>query len=267
MGVRIVGRKNKRKRSAYSRKMRTNPKRLITKGPEQVHKSPVIQGTEIVQEERSGIVPHRGEIWFAELGEHPGTSVQEGCLSISVRKKHICIRIYPACNSIVFPAHFHDLSGNCNASVLVPFRVCNINRALYKIKILLCKMSHFLRSHARGILEPENDSGGVCQERVPFVIRVIVSCNKKAPQFPVIHDIWQTPSFMAEIICRENACRFAGHDLVSAKIPDCGNVNPDFPPLMDGIQIGEGYFPCKDTGIRKLFLAVMVKIRQFLCIA
>lgn len=74
-----MGRKNKRKKSAYSRKMRTNPKRLITKRPEQVHKSPVIQGTEIVQEEQSGIVPHRGEIWFAELGEHPGTSVQEGC--------------------------------------------------------------------------------------------------------------------------------------------------------------------------------------------
>lgn len=74
-----MGRKNKRKRSAYSRKMRTNPKRLIAKKPEQVHKSPVIQGTADGQEEHVGITPHRGEIWFAELGEHPGTSVQEGC--------------------------------------------------------------------------------------------------------------------------------------------------------------------------------------------
>ena len=33
----------------------------------------------IEQNKGSDRLPHRGEIWFAEFGSHPGTSVQEGC--------------------------------------------------------------------------------------------------------------------------------------------------------------------------------------------
>lgn len=60
-----MGRKNRRKQSAYTRKMRIDPKRLISKPYRPV--------------EHSNLVPHRGEVWFAELGKHPGTCVQEGC--------------------------------------------------------------------------------------------------------------------------------------------------------------------------------------------
>lgn len=77
-----MGRKNKRKRSAYSRKMKTNPKRLITKKQEPIHKKPIVGETVADgggQEEQTHMTPRRGDIWFAELGEHPGTSVQEGC--------------------------------------------------------------------------------------------------------------------------------------------------------------------------------------------
>ena len=64
-----MGRKNRRKESAYSRKMR-NPEKLISK-PQ----------TDIVH---SGVAPDRGDIWFAELGKHPGTSVQEGCRPVFI---------------------------------------------------------------------------------------------------------------------------------------------------------------------------------------
>lgn len=60
-----MGRKNNRKKSAYSRKLRINPKRLISR-PHSFT-------------EHSDLTPHRGDVWFAEFGEHPGTSVQEGC--------------------------------------------------------------------------------------------------------------------------------------------------------------------------------------------
>lgn len=64
-----MGRKNRRKESAYSRKMR-NPEKLISK-PQ----------TDIVH---NGAAPVRGDIWFAELGKHPGTSVQEGCRPVFI---------------------------------------------------------------------------------------------------------------------------------------------------------------------------------------
>lgn len=65
-----MGRKNRRKESAYSRKMRLNPEKLISK-PQ----------TDTVH---SGKAPVRGDIWFAELGKHPGTSVQEGCRPVFI---------------------------------------------------------------------------------------------------------------------------------------------------------------------------------------
>lgn len=65
-----MGRKNNRKKSAYSRKLRINPKRLISQ-PRSFT-------------EHSDLTPHRGDVWFAELGEHPGTSVQEGCRPVLI---------------------------------------------------------------------------------------------------------------------------------------------------------------------------------------
>ena len=69
-----MGRKNKRRKSSYSRKMKTNPKKLIMRQ----------QNTYDVTHSRSETehldrVPQRGDIWFVELGCHPGTSVQDGC--------------------------------------------------------------------------------------------------------------------------------------------------------------------------------------------
>ena len=71
-----MGRKNRRKKSSYSRKLRVNPKRLISRKPEQVHNN---EDSSVRQTQHSDLMPQRGEVWFAELGEHPGTSVQEGC--------------------------------------------------------------------------------------------------------------------------------------------------------------------------------------------
>ena len=69
-----MGRKNKRRKSSYSRKMKINPKKLIMRQ----------QNTYEVTHSRSEAehpdrVPQRGDIWFVELGCHSGTSVQDGC--------------------------------------------------------------------------------------------------------------------------------------------------------------------------------------------
>ena len=36
------------------------------------------------EERRSYRIPHRGEVWFADLGCHPGTSVQDGCRPVFI---------------------------------------------------------------------------------------------------------------------------------------------------------------------------------------
>lgn len=106
-----MGRKNRRKRSAYMRKMKTNPKALISKPANTRHDmmpdtiSDAISDTgggEGRQPEdnklhdgacgnahtaytihadytEAGRIPARGDIWYVELGEHPGTNVQNGC--------------------------------------------------------------------------------------------------------------------------------------------------------------------------------------------
>ena len=69
-----MGRKNKRRKSSYSRKMKINPKKLIMRQ----------QNTYEVTHSRSEAghpdrVPQRGDIWFVQLGCHSGTNVQDGC--------------------------------------------------------------------------------------------------------------------------------------------------------------------------------------------
>lgn len=61
-----MGRKNRRKKSTVSRKLKINPKKLISNP----NNNPTVHST---------LTPARGDVWFAEFGSHPGTSVQEGC--------------------------------------------------------------------------------------------------------------------------------------------------------------------------------------------
>ena len=66
-----MGRKNRRKKSTVSRRLKINPKKLISKP----NNNPTIH---------SETMPARGDVWFAELGSHPGTSVQEGCRPVVI---------------------------------------------------------------------------------------------------------------------------------------------------------------------------------------
>lgn len=102
-----MGRKNRRKKSSYSRKMKTNPKMLVTKqktftysygsvarhagdsdpsnNPDHSDHSDYSDNRDRVN--RSGSLDHspsRGEVWFADLGFHPGTSVQDGCRPVFI---------------------------------------------------------------------------------------------------------------------------------------------------------------------------------------
>lgn len=87
-----MGRKNKRKKSVYSRRMKTNPKKLINHKTGTTyswldHSFVKAVGNSIDRSTNnmlSNRAPIRGDIWFADLGSHPGTSVQGGCRPVFI---------------------------------------------------------------------------------------------------------------------------------------------------------------------------------------
>ena len=78
-----MGRKNKRRKSSYSRKMKINPKKLIMRQQNTYdvthRRSEAKHFDRRTDTELLDRIPQRGDIWFVELGCHPGTSVQDGC--------------------------------------------------------------------------------------------------------------------------------------------------------------------------------------------
>ena len=82
-----MGRKNRRKKSSYSRKMKVDPKRLIIKKTYSAFPGTDGGGTGLAGcagYDESGRIPQRGDIWFVDLGFHPGTSVQDGCRPVVI---------------------------------------------------------------------------------------------------------------------------------------------------------------------------------------
>ena len=65
-----MGRKNKRKKTEYRDRLGFNPWKYIT-----VYS----RSSDSHNSERHCRQPHRGDVWYADLGEHPGTHVQSGC--------------------------------------------------------------------------------------------------------------------------------------------------------------------------------------------
>lgn len=89
-----MGRKNKRKKSEYRTRLGFNPKKYVPG-----HCSSSSQASQTNQARPAsppdpslprhilnGIqrCPRRGDIWFADLGEHPGTSIQSGCRPVLI---------------------------------------------------------------------------------------------------------------------------------------------------------------------------------------
>ena len=74
-----MARKNNRLKTEYHRGLGFDPRKYITAPTKPVHyKHPVTDRT-----------PQRGDIWFANLGSHPQSSVQSGCRPVIVISNNI----------------------------------------------------------------------------------------------------------------------------------------------------------------------------------
>ena len=76
-----MGRKNKRKRTEYRIRLGFNPWKYIA--PAAVYQEPG-RYTEPIYYRHSSRTPQRGDIWFADLESHSGTSIQCGCRPVLI---------------------------------------------------------------------------------------------------------------------------------------------------------------------------------------
>lgn len=99
-----MGRKNKRKKSEYGKPLHTNKyidqigrkkakpaqagkaeeKQIPTVASGSISVSGNAPASAVEFTHTASRCPQRGDIWFADLGKHPGTSVQEGCRPVFI---------------------------------------------------------------------------------------------------------------------------------------------------------------------------------------
>ena len=78
-----MGRKNRRNGIEYRQRLGFNPEKYITK--KEIIRNRQRSSYHPARKEKPAYrIPYRGEIWVAQLGSHPNTSVQEGCRPVLI---------------------------------------------------------------------------------------------------------------------------------------------------------------------------------------
>ena len=109
-----MGRKNKRKRSEYRDRLGFNPRKYVRYSADHDRKddrplsAPINIGMKI---------PKRGDIWFADLGFHPGTSVQDGCRPVLVISNDLGNRFSDTINVLPMTRHLKRQDLPCHTQI------------------------------------------------------------------------------------------------------------------------------------------------------
>ena len=102
-----MARKNKRLKTEYHRGLGFDPRKYITAPAKPVHyKHPDTDRT-----------PQRGEIWFANLGSHPQSSVQSGCRPVIVISNNIGNAHADTVNALPLTRHVKRLNLPCHTEL------------------------------------------------------------------------------------------------------------------------------------------------------
>ena len=62
-------------------------------------------------------MPHRGDIWFADLGSHPGTSIQAGCRPVFIVSNDIGNSYAETLNVLPMTRHLKKLGLPCHVEL------------------------------------------------------------------------------------------------------------------------------------------------------
>ena len=128
-----MGRKNRRKSTEYHKGLGFNPKKYLNTAIYKSHKNHIIRK------------PKRGDIWFAELEPHHGTSVQGGCRPVLIVSNDIgnyhaeTINVLPAtkhmkkpdlpCHTQISLGELTDLHHHFDYSMLLAEQITTISKS------------------------------------------------------------------------------------------------------------------------------------------
>ena len=126
-----MGRKNRRNKREYYTGLNFNPRKYVT--PTATHKTHLTR------------IPKRGDIWFANLGSHPGTSVQGGCRPVVIVSNDIgnyhaeTLNVLPVtrhmkkpdlpCHTEIDPAFISDLHQSFDLSMILAEQITTIDKS------------------------------------------------------------------------------------------------------------------------------------------
>ena len=155
-----MARKNKRLKTEYYRGLGFDPRKYITSPTKPVyHKQ--------TDTER---IPQRGDIWFANLGSHPHSSVQSGCRPVIVISNNIgnnhsdTVNVLPLTRHMKKPERSRRFSKRCDSR---PPLLTNSRGGSFA-KRAVCII--FMRRRIRGMSMIRQ---GICRRSMsalPFVI-------------------------------------------------------------------------------------------------
>ena len=141
-----MGRKNRRNRNEYRKGLNFNPTKYV---------APTIRRVYV------GRTPKRGDIWFADLGRHPETSVQGGCRPVLIVSNDIgnyhaeTINVLPItkhmkkpdlpCHTMIAPTDLFDMNQYFELSMILAEQITTIDKSQLR--------NYVGRVEDRGVLE------------------------------------------------------------------------------------------------------------------
>ena len=104
-----MGRKNRRNPMDYQIGLGFDPQKYIRQ------ERPYVPREQAA--EQSPVTPRRGEVWFAELGEHAGTSVQDGCRPVVIVSNDMGNRYADTVNVVPLTRHLKRPELPCHTEI------------------------------------------------------------------------------------------------------------------------------------------------------
>lgn len=168
-----MGRKNKRKRREYRDRLGFNPWKYV----ERPGVSDRDRGTYHAMHPDSQRQPMRGDIWFAELGSHPGTSVQAGCRPVFIVSNDIGNRCADTVNVLPMTRHLKRQSLPCHTK-LDPEKVLDMRQPLEPSMILAEQVTTISKWALRNYAGHVSDDD--LMERIDLAVRLQLGLEKEA---------------------------------------------------------------------------------------
>lgn len=135
-----MGRKNRRKRDDYTRPLRIYPRRCV------------------IHNDRSRKAPQRGDIWFADLGLHLGTSIQGGCRPVIIVSNNIGNQHAETVNVLPLTRHLKKPHLPCH-TLLDPSAISNTQQVLDPSMVLAEQVTTIDKAQLRNYVgRVEDDS-------------------------------------------------------------------------------------------------------------